>query len=180
MDIKLSNKIQVSIEIPELNKLPIVTPFLDQPKKAKNGQVIRLSKDIPNKSGVYFLFGSDGNVLYIGKAVDIRSRISKHTKQRSISDIRDRRGFSYKLVTHVSWLLVENEGERDIVETAYLNIIPTAFNCDKVGKSELMLKTPEDPELLETSVQEKIIELAHMRREYVEQAWSNDKTISIK
>ena len=121
MDIRLSNKTQISIEIPELSKLQLVAPFLEQPKKAKNGQVVRLSEKIPNKSGVYFLFGSDGKVLYIGKAVDIRSRISMHTQQRNISDIRYQWGFSYRLVKNVSWLLIENEGERDIVETAYLN-----------------------------------------------------------
>lgn len=81
--------------------------------------------NIPNRSGVYVIFGCNDDVLYVGKAKDLRGRVKGHFAGTT----------SLKDVAHnfyeVSGFFCDDETERDIYETYIINIMKPKFNIEK-------------------------------------------------
>jgi DNA polymerase-3 subunit epsilon len=46
--------------------------------KLKTGPVNPLVEKLPEKTGVYYFYDSEGNIIYIGKSLNIRSRVITH------------------------------------------------------------------------------------------------------
>jgi len=71
-------------------------------------------KQIPTKPGVYFFKNESGEIIYIGKAKQLRNRVrsyfqkSKHQSAKNISMI--------KRITDVEWLVVRSEVEALLTE----------------------------------------------------------------
>ncbi len=71
-------------------------------------------KQIPTKPGVYFFKDESGEIIYIGKAKQLRNRVrsyfqqSKHQSAKNISMI--------KRITDVEWLVVRSEVEALLTE----------------------------------------------------------------
>ncbi len=90
---------------------------------------------IPRKSGIYLLYGEDKNLLYIGKAENLRDRVKVHVSGQDFSS----RKFS-RLIQSISCIFVSCPMERDIYETYMINVLKPTFNTKKVYlyESEIM------------------------------------------
>jgi len=63
---------------------------------------------IPDTSGIYFFYGKDGKILYIGKARNLRNRISSHVKshvnfQNLLSEMNGLAGMKDEDVWTLKW-----------------------------------------------------------------------------
>ena len=153
-NIKISDCCRVDIEIPKLDTLEKFKVFNDNPILNKNKTVQKLNPSIPNNGGVYFLFYSDGRLLYIGKAGNIRSRLNGHTRRRTIREIVYKKRWNPKHIVFISWISIPDAGVRDIIETAYLRTYGTAWNNDKIDSKLTYPEAPEDEEINHPKVQE--------------------------
>lgn len=81
--------------------------------------------NIPNRSGIYIIFGYNDDVLYVGKAKELRGRVKGHFAGTT----------SLKDVAHnfyeVSGFFCDDETERDIYETYIINILKPKLNVEK-------------------------------------------------
>lgn len=154
--IKTGNCCKVDIEIPTLDSLKKHNTWNKQPPINCNKTSQRLSSSIPNKGGVYFLFFSDGRLLYVGKAANIRQRLNMHTSPRTIREIADQKRMNPKHIFWVSWILTPDAGAREIIETAYLRLYGTAWNYDKIDNELIYPQAPKDEDLELPEVQKYI------------------------
>ena len=150
------NSLKVDIEIPSLESLERHHVWNKQLAANANKTIQRLNPFIPNKGGVYFLFYSDNRLLYVGKAANIRQRLNNHTKIRTIQEIAKQERKNPKHIFSVSWLLLEDDGEREIIETAYLQTYGTAWNQEKIDSNLTNPPAPEDEDYNLPEVQEYI------------------------
>lgn len=77
-------------------------------------------------SGVYFFFNDNSELMYIGKTINLRTRICAHvagsTNTRDISH-------NFKQFCYVE---IEDSVDMDIYETWYINIFKPKLNIEKV------------------------------------------------
>jgi excinuclease UvrABC nuclease subunit len=79
----------------------------------------------PNEGGLYFLYSLDLKMLYIGKAVNIKHRLSEYYRHGShLYDVIHN-------VMIVQYIVVEDVVERDMLETYYINKYKTPLNRNK-------------------------------------------------
>jgi len=123
--------IKIEFTIKRIEDLDKINLYRETPKKTKSGYLSRIVDEIPNTSGLYFLF-KDDKLLYIGTAENIRQRINQHTQKRSVEEIASQKRINPNHFTHISWLEIEEEIDRQILETVYLNKYPTAYCTNKV------------------------------------------------
>lgn len=145
--IELGTSLKVNIEIPKLESLEKHSVWKKRPQVNANRTIQRINHSIPKRGGVYFLFYSDKRLLYIGKSANIRQRINGHTKIRSVHEIAEETKRNPKHIYMISWLILEDEGSREIVETAYLRTYGTAWNQDKIDKNLSYPAAPIDEDL---------------------------------
>lgn len=81
--------------------------------------------NIPNRSGIYIIFGSNDNVLYVGKAKELRGRVKGHFAGKT--SLKDMAHNFYE----VSGFFCDDETERDIYETYIINILKPKLNVEK-------------------------------------------------
>ncbi|NWH07401.1 MAG: excinuclease ABC subunit UvrC [Alphaproteobacteria bacterium] len=91
----------------------MTTPNADEhPRDAKSDKGVELIKarlkHLPHAPGVYRMLGGDGEVLYVGKARDLRNRVSNYAKEA---------GHSHRIA-------------RMIMETADLVVVTTGSNAE--------------------------------------------------
>ncbi len=58
--------------------------------------------DVPHAAGVYFFYGADGKPLYIGKAKDLKARITTHFRQAATARTQVFMRNVVNIVTHVT------------------------------------------------------------------------------
>jgi len=100
----------------EINKLP---------KEFAMGEDSFTNKNLPDKSGVYFLFNHSQKLIYIGKANDIRARIAGHfsnSKKKAFGSM------PLEEIYHISYILTEDRFEAGKLEANYIKNIPTEYN----------------------------------------------------
>jgi len=80
----------------------------------------------PKEGGLYFLYSSQLELLYIGRARNIKNRLSEYCNSGShLDDVIHN-------VVMVQYLAVEDPVERDMLETYYINIHKPPFNRSKL------------------------------------------------
>ncbi|VEP11589.1 UvrABC system protein C [Hyella patelloides LEGE 07179] len=79
-------------------------PFLRQPEKLET----RL-KEIPTSPGVYFMRGSNGDILYIGKSKKLRSRVRSYF--RDSQKLSDRIAMMVRQVAEIEFIVTDTEAE---------------------------------------------------------------------
>ncbi len=85
-------------------------------------------ESVPRKSGIYKFLDEDGNVLYIGKALNLKSRVSSYFR----SDHKDR-PYLFKmipLINKIETIVTENEVESTILESALIKKYKPKFNIE--------------------------------------------------
>lgn len=79
-------------------------PLLKQPERLE----ARL-KEIPPEPGVYFMRGSNGDILYIGKSKKLRSRVRSYF--RDSQKLSDRIAMMVRQVTEIEFIVTDTEAE---------------------------------------------------------------------
>jgi len=101
-------------------------------QKADNNFAI-IDRTITQKGGIYFLFDKDLELIYIGKAKNIRQRLVQHCSNKSTRWGEYEYPFGVTPckkgeVVYFSYIEIENEKERKIQELILLSIIETKYN----------------------------------------------------
>lgn len=83
------------------------------------------SGDIPTKPGVYRFFNSSGEVMYVGKAKNLRNRLISYFSSQSLHPRTE------EMLSHsnsVEWLIVNSEVEALQLEHTWINEFKPPFN----------------------------------------------------
>ena len=115
--------------------------------------------EIPNNtSGTYFLLNNENEVVYVGKATCVNSRISQHKKNKNFSNV----------------VIIEtkNQNDAEVLERIYLNINLPLLNtiCPRYNDIPLWALRDQIKELehyVDTTVREMFIEIKNdLRNDY--------------
>ena len=80
---------------------------------------------LPEKPGVYIMKDEDGNVLYVGKAKNIKSRVRSYFKG---GDERYSVNFLVKLVSSIETVITENERQALVLESDLIKKFKPRYN----------------------------------------------------
>ena len=83
-------------------------------------------KDMPQSPGVYLMKGNKGEVLYIGKAKNIRNRVRSYFQETS--DTRHTIKFLASKIHDIEYLVTTNEKEAIILEDTLLKKYKPRYN----------------------------------------------------
>ena len=101
-------------------------------------------KQIPTHPGVYQFFNSDGKIIYIGKAKNLRNRVrsyfqsKKHQMAKTISLVRN--------IENLEWIVVRNEVEALMTEANIIKAHRPRYNIDlKDDKTYPFIRITNEP-----------------------------------
>jgi excinuclease UvrABC nuclease subunit len=81
---------------------------------------------LPTKPGVYLMKGTQGDVIYVGKTVNLRSRVRSYFQRASQHHAKTRRLTAE--VTDFDWIITENELEALVLENVLIKQHRPRFN----------------------------------------------------
>ena len=95
-----------------------------------NKRLIKKIKLLPNKEGIYQFLDTDKKILYIGKAVNLKSRVGSYFSDKPFDRpwIREMMG----LVNDVDTIVVSNELEALLLESSLIKEHEPKFNIKLV------------------------------------------------
>src|SRR5258708_36194997 len=95
-----------------------------------NKLVAKKLNDLPRKPGVYTFKDAKGLILYVGKAVNLRSRVTSYFKK----DGGDNRGPRIQLmisqITDLDYTVTDNEHESLLLEKNFIKQLKPKYNVD--------------------------------------------------
>ena len=83
---------------------------------------------IPTKPGSYQFFDVHGNIIYVGKAKNLRSRVNSYFGNKKTMAVRTQR--MMEEATHLEWIQVRNELEALMLEFTLIKEHKPRFNVD--------------------------------------------------
>ena len=83
---------------------------------------------IPTKPGSYQFFDGHGNIIYVGKAKNLRSRVNSYFGNKKTMAARTQR--MMQEATHLEWIQVRNELEALMLEFTLIKEHKPRFNVD--------------------------------------------------
>ena len=83
---------------------------------------------IPTKPGSYQFFDGHGNIIYVGKAKNLRSRVNRYFGNKKTMAVRTQR--MMEEATHLEWIQVRNELEALMLEFTLIKEHKPRFNVD--------------------------------------------------
>jgi len=83
---------------------------------------------LPSRPGVYLLKGADGNVLYVGKAIQLKSRVKQYFAAHGKGDGRFHISFLIPQVSQVEVIVTSNEREALILEDTLIKKFRPRYN----------------------------------------------------
>lgn len=83
-------------------------------------------KKIPNSPGVYFFLNKNGQIIYIGKAKNIKSRLSSYWQKSS--ELTLQKKLMLKEIAHIRYTLVDNETESLLLEASQIKKYQPKYN----------------------------------------------------
>lgn len=96
-------------------------------------------KKLPRSPGVYIMKTGGGSVLYVGKAVNLRKRVSSYFRPKASLD--ERISAMVRLVDDIDYISTSTEAEALIYENGLIKQLSPRYNIAlKDGKSYPMLK----------------------------------------
>ncbi len=88
--------------------------------------------NIPHKPGVYLFYDNDKKLLYIGKAKDLRKRVSQYFRNK----VDEKTNILVSKIAYIDFLITKSESESLIVEQNLIQINKPQYNIQlKDGKS---------------------------------------------
>jgi excinuclease ABC subunit C len=98
-------------------------------------------KNAPNKPGVYFWLDNKKNILYVGRATNLKSRLSQYLQKR----IDNRIAEMVTLASDVNWTVCDNLLEAIILEARKIKEFWPKYNIvDRDDRSFLYLAIPKN------------------------------------
>jgi excinuclease UvrABC nuclease subunit len=105
-----------------------LTIYIEMPERDLSlvfGEIKKYYDDLLNRKGIYFLYNYDGELLYVGKSVNLYSRISQHIAGHGRSSLFNRD------IYRVDIYFVEDDFSREIYETYAIHRFSPLYNVDK-------------------------------------------------
>lgn len=84
------------------------------------------SKEVTGKrqnGGIYFLWGKEDELLYVGKAVDIRDRVAHHKSVKSWADE----------ICRTTLIFCNSKNEREMLEGIFIHVLFPKYNYENVS-----------------------------------------------
>ena len=99
----------------------VAKPLLREPERLET----RL-KEIPTEAGVYFMRGSNGDILYIGKSKKLRSRVRSYF--RDSQQLSDRIAMMVRQVVEIEFIVTDTEAEALALEANLIKQYQPYYN----------------------------------------------------
>lgn len=99
---------------------------------------------IPAESGVYLIKDEKGEIIYIGKAKNLKRRIENYLKEK---DLRPQIAFLLKRLKKIDFIVTDNEKEALILENNLIKKYKPKYNIQlKDDKNYLFIKIDKNKE----------------------------------
>ena len=89
------------------------------------GSTPELWKTLPNVPGVYLMKASDGTVIYVGKAIRLRSRVRSYFREKATAPLTAQ---MVRYITEVDYIVTETEVEALILENNLIKAHQPRYN----------------------------------------------------
>ncbi len=108
-----------------------------------NKKIAKKLKELPKNPGVYIYRNSLGNIIYVGKAVNLKSRVSSYFRSREL-DLKTQK--LVELIANLEWIICDSEIEALLLEAELIKRYKPKYNIDwKDDKNYCFIKiTKED------------------------------------
>ncbi|MDC0506238.1 excinuclease ABC subunit UvrC [Candidatus Gracilibacteria bacterium] len=110
-------------------------------------------KNIPKQPGIYQFFNAAGDIIYIGKSVNLHSRVSSYFNEKATLNFAKKK--MVKLVVDIKTIVVNNETESLILETTLIKQHSPKYNIlMKDDKNHIYIKitSAEYPKIIKTRI----------------------------
>jgi len=113
-----------------------------------------LLKNIPKKTGIYIMKNTNGKPVYIGKAKDLKNRVSSYFNQKG--DNRPQIGYLVKEIYSIDYIVTKGEREALILENSLIKTHKPKYN--------IRLKDDKSYSFLSITYKDKFPKLLRTRR----------------
>lgn len=111
--------------MPDSDDIMIAEDTASAPKPHGPELIKSFVKTLPNKPGVYRMFDENGSVLYIGKAKDLKKRVSAYTKYKGHT-IRIQR--MIRAAVDMEFVIAESEAAALLLEASLIKRLKPRYN----------------------------------------------------
>lgn len=105
---------------------------LEQKLPPLNETLLEILKKLPNQSGVYHYFDSEGRLLYVGKAKNLKNRVKSYfrfTPKLSVApNLSARITQMVSQIAFMRYIVVENENDALILENSFIKQLKPKYN----------------------------------------------------
>lgn len=105
---------------------------LEQKLPSLNDNLLEILKKLPNQSGVYHYFDSEGRLLYVGKAKNLKNRVKSYfrfTPKLSVApNLSARITQMVSQIAFMRYIVVENENDALILENSFIKQLKPKYN----------------------------------------------------
>lgn len=105
---------------------------LEQKLPPLNDTLLEILKKLPNQSGVYHYFDSEGRLLYVGKAKNLKNRVKSYfrfTPKLSVApNLSARIAQMVSQIAFMRYIVVENENDALILENSFIKQLKPKYN----------------------------------------------------
>ncbi|MCD5385386.1 excinuclease ABC subunit UvrC [Candidatus Gracilibacteria bacterium] len=118
-----------------------------------NDKIKNKLKNIPNTSGIYKFLNDKGNIIYIGKSVNLKSRVNSYFNSKTKLNFAKQK--MVKQINDIQTIITQNETESLILETNLIKENLPKYNIlMKDGKNHNYIKitNEEYPKIIRTRV----------------------------
>ncbi|MFC1655315.1 excinuclease ABC subunit UvrC [Patescibacteria group bacterium] len=119
-------------------------------------KILKILENIPKKPGVYQFKDESGEILYIGKAIDLRKRVKNYFQQTDKQSVRIQKMISQ--INDIDYTIVSSDLEAIILETNLIKEIRPKYNIlMKDDKNFVYIKITKNEDFPQISIVRKVL-----------------------